>query len=143
MQCLDSLLSVLVKEMGPERKNMEAVQVAERFVRSVVRVFTVCHTESVCVPSGSLVTSTSASARRKRSVQVRSHHFSDYEKIGLVLWSFHKFLALIARYGKVRKEPKDKTLVVTMWLIPSEKTNFLSVFFFLIQCLLQPADRAC
>lgn len=69
IQCLDSLLSVLVKEMGPERKNMEAVQVAERFVRSVVRVFTVCHTESVCVPSGSLVTTTSSSARRKRSVQ--------------------------------------------------------------------------
>ena len=65
-QCLDSLLSVLVKEMGPERKNMEAVQVAERFVRSVVRVFTICHTESVCVPSGSLVATTSSSARRKR-----------------------------------------------------------------------------
>ena len=69
IQCLDSLLSVLVKEMGPERKSMEAVQVAERFVRSVVRVFIICHTESVCVPSGSLVTTTSSSARRKRSVQ--------------------------------------------------------------------------
>lgn len=76
VQCLDALLTALVKEMGPERKNMEAVQVAERFVRSVVRVFTVCHTESVCVPSGSLVTTTSSSARRKRSVLIAFFFFT-------------------------------------------------------------------
>ena len=51
--------------MGPERKNLEAVQVAERFIRSVVRVFTVCHTESVCVSSFSCVGS---SSRKKRLV---------------------------------------------------------------------------
>lgn len=78
IQCLDSLLSVLVKEMGPERKSMEAVQVAERFVRSVVRVFIICHTESVCVPSGSLVTTTSSSARRKRSVQANPLSKNNY-----------------------------------------------------------------
>lgn len=52
--------------MGPERSNKEAVVVAERFVRSVVRVFTVCHTESVCVPSSSLISSSSSSVRKKK-----------------------------------------------------------------------------
>ena len=63
-QVLDSLLTAMVSKMGPQRDNSEAVEVTEMFLRSVVRVFTICHMEAISIPSSSsLISST---YRRKR-----------------------------------------------------------------------------
>ncbi len=60
-QTLDSLLTRLVRQVGPSSRNAEAVAVCERFLRSVVRVFTTCQIEAFNVPQSSLST-----ARRRR-----------------------------------------------------------------------------
>lgn len=65
-QVLDSLLTRLVRQVGPSRRDEEAVAVSESFLRSVVRVFTTCQIEALNVPQSSV----STSRRRRCSVQV-------------------------------------------------------------------------
>ncbi len=62
-QTLDSLLTRLVRQVGPKRRDKEAVGLCEKFLRSVVRVFTTCQIEALNIPQSSL-----SMARRRRYV---------------------------------------------------------------------------
>ena len=59
-QTLSNLLSTIVKHISPSCRDNEAVGVATYFVRSVVRVWSMCELEASNLPSASL------SSRRQR-----------------------------------------------------------------------------
>ena len=46
---------MLVSHIGPSRDRPEGVEVANRFLRSVIRVFTVCQMEASSIPSSSSI----------------------------------------------------------------------------------------
>lgn len=48
---------MLVSQIGPQRDRPEGVEVANRFLRSVIRVFTVCQMEVASIPPPSMGTS--------------------------------------------------------------------------------------
>ena len=60
-QTLSNLLSTIVKHISPSCRDNEAVGVATYFVRSVVRVWSMCELEASNLPSASL-----SSSRRQR-----------------------------------------------------------------------------
>ncbi len=51
IQNLDSMLTLLVKQLGPAPFTGDAVSAAARLLRSVIRVFTVAQLESTAVAS--------------------------------------------------------------------------------------------
>ena len=61
---MDTLLTMLVSHVGPARDNPEGVEVANRFLRSVIRVFTVCRMETSSIPSSSSIIT--SSSRKKQ-----------------------------------------------------------------------------
>lgn len=56
---------MLVKQMGPFRTNEEALSVCQRFLRSVVRVYTVCQLEAANIPTPPLISSYTTTKRKR------------------------------------------------------------------------------
>lgn len=61
LQIVETLVTTLVNQVGPQRNDREAVITCQRFLRSLLRVFVVCELEK----TGGVETNTSSISKKK------------------------------------------------------------------------------
>ena len=61
---METLVTTLVRMIGPQRDNLEAVIRCQQFLRSVIRIFVVCGLEKVAGPE----VTTSLNRRKKLDI---------------------------------------------------------------------------